>query len=47
MRMLRWMCVVTKLGNIRYERIRGLKWHGHMLSREEHYVGRRAMVMKV
>ena len=62
MRMLRWMCGVTKLDNIRNERIRGttkvgeiakkvqerrLKWYGHVMRREEHYVGRRAMVMKV
>ena len=26
---------------------RRLKWYGHVLRREEHYVGRRAMVMKV
>ena len=26
---------------------RRLKWYGHMMRREEHYVGRRAMVMKV
>ena len=62
MRMLRWMCGVTKLGKIRNERTRGttkvgeitkkvqerrLKWYGHVMRREEHYVGRRAMVMKV
>ena len=62
MRMLRWMCGVTKLDKIKNERIRGttivgeitkkvqerrLKWYGHVMRREEHYVGRRAMVMKV
>ena len=26
---------------------RSLKWYGHVMRREEHYVGRRAMVMKV
>ena len=62
MRMLRRMCVVTKLDKIRNERIRGttkvgeitkkvqerrLEWYGHVMRREEHYVGRRAMAMKV
>ena len=62
MRMLRWMCGVTKLDNIGNERISGttkvgeitkkvqerrLKRYGHVMRREEHYVGRRAMVMKV
>ena len=26
---------------------RRLKWYGHVMRREEHYVGRRALVMKV
>ena len=26
---------------------RRLRWYGHVMRREEHYVGRRAMVMKV
>ena len=62
MRMLRWMCAVTKLDKIGNESIRGttkvgeitkkvqerrLKWYGHVMRREEHYVGRRALVMKV
>ena len=62
MRMLRWMCGVTKLDKIINEIIRGttkveeitkkvqerrLKWYGHVTRREEHYVGRRAMEMKV
>ena len=62
MRMLRWMCGVTKLDKIRNERIRGttkvgeitkkvqerrLKWYGRVMRREEHYVGRRTMEMKV
>ena len=62
MRMLRWMCGVTKLDKIRNERIRGttkvgeitkavqerrLMWYGHVMRRDEHYVGRRVVVMKV
>ena len=58
MRMLRWMCGVTKLDRIRNERIRGttkvgeiskkvqesrLKWYGHVLRREDEYVGKRVM----
>ena len=29
------------------ESLRRLKWYGHVMRREEHYVGRRAMEMKV
>ena len=62
MRMLRWMCGVTRLDKIRNERIRGttkvgemtkkiqerrLKWYGHVMRREEDYLGRKAMEMKV
>ena len=62
MRMLRWMCGVTKLDKIINERIGGttkvgeitkkvqerrFKWRGHVMTRDEHYVGRRAMEMKV
>ena len=62
MRMLRWMCRVTRLGKRRNERIRGttkvgeitkkvqerrLKWYWHVMRREEHYVGRKAMETKV
>ena len=61
-RMVRWMCTVTKLDKIRNERIRGttkereitkkvqerrLKWYGHVMRREEQYIGRSAMEMKV
>ena len=56
------MCGVTKMDQIRNERIRGttkvweitrkvqeirLKWYGNVMRRQVHYVGRRAMVMKV
>ena len=57
MRMLRWMCGVTKQDNIRKIIIKGttkvgeiakkvqerrLRWYGHVMRREEHYVGRTA-----
>ena len=62
MRILRWMSGVTKLDNIRNERIRRitkvgeiskkvqesrLKWYGHVLRREDEYVGKRVMRMEV
>ena len=52
MRMLRWMCGVTKLERISNERVRkvqqrSLKWCGHVMIGEEHYVGRTAMAMKI
>ena len=38
----------TKLGEIAKKNLeRRLKWYGHVMRREEHYVGRRAMEMKV
>ena len=38
----------TKVGeNTKNVQERRFKWYGHVMRREEHYVGRRAMVMKV
>ena len=38
----------TKVGEITKKvQERRLKWYGHVMRREEHYVGRRATVMKV
>ena len=38
----------TKVGEITKKvQERRLKWHGHVMRREEHYVGRRAIEMKV
>ena len=38
----------TKVGEITKKvQERRFKWYGHVMRREEHYVGRRAMVMKV
>ena len=59
MRTLRWMSAVTKLDRIRNERIvlvgeiskkvqeSRLKWYGHVLRREDEYVGKRVMGMEV
>ena len=62
MRMLRWMCGVSREDRIRNENIRGsvkvtelskkmqevrLKWYGHMMRRENNYVGRKVMEMDV
>ena len=62
MKMLRWMCGVTRLDKIRNERIRGtvkvteiakkvqerrLQWYGHVMRREEDYIGKRVMAMEV
>ncbi|XP_068221421.1 uncharacterized protein [Palaemon carinicauda] len=62
MRMLRWMCAVTRRDNIRNEVIRGttgvrklsdkiqesrLRWYGHVMKRDEQYIGRRVMKMEV
>ena len=42
---IRW---TTKVGGIKKKvQERRLKWYGHVMRREENYVGRRAMVMKV
>ena len=38
----------TKVGEIpKKVQERKLRWYGHVMRREEHYVGRRAMEMKV
>ena len=62
MRMLRWMCGVTRQDRIRNERIRGttkvteiskkvqerrLQWYGHVMRREDTYIGKRVMNMEV
>ena len=62
MRMLRWMCGVSREGRIRNENIRGsvkvtelskkmqevrLRWYGHVMRRENDYVGRKVVEMDV
>ena len=62
MKMLRWMCGVTREDRIRNEYIRGtvkvieaskkaqearLRWYGHVMRRDDEYVGRRMMEMEV
>ena len=62
MRMLRWMCGVTRRDKIRNEVIRGtskvreisdkiqesrLRWYGHVMRRDEQYIGRRVMEMDI
>ena len=62
MRMLRWMCGITRRDKIRNELIRGtvkvlevskkaqerrLKWFGHVMRREDDFVGKRVMNMEV
>ena len=60
-RMLRWMCGVTKRDKIKMKdrettkvwkiankvQEMRLQWYGHVMRREEHYVGRRAMEMEL
>ena len=62
MRMLRWMCGVTRRDRIRNDLIRGttkvtevskklqerrLQWYGHVMRKDEEYVGRRMMRLEV
>ena len=62
MRMLRWMCGVTRRDKIGNEVIRGtskireisdtiqesrLRWYGHVMRKDEQYIGRRVMEMDI
>ena len=62
MRMLKWMCEVTRRDKIRNKVIRGtskvreisdkiqesrLRWYGHVMRRDEQYIGRRVTEMDI
>ncbi|XP_068209155.1 uncharacterized protein [Palaemon carinicauda] len=55
MRMLRWMCGVTRRDKIRTKVIKGttrvresrLRWYGHVMIGDEEYIGRRVREMEV
>lgn len=62
MKMLRWMCRVTRMDRIQNEHIQGtvkvadvaekiqeamLRWYGHIVRREENYVGKKVLKMEL